>query len=274
MKQSLTALVFLLSVCLLMPMSAQCQAKAKPLLYIGIEKNRSPYTNLDDRQQAYGILVDIVRHLCQTIKIECHFIAGNFDKLMHDLQTYRLDAIIVIDTVLLAKIDKLKLSPPLCNIQPVFIQKKSDERRTKREDFKQTTIGVLEGSLLHFYLLDEYSSHARLKPYPLLESGVFDLFSGKIDALFADQAFFNERVLKTALGRENSALTLIALRANEIELPATSMALVLKERDTELYTILVKAIQVEETLSDCATLLETNDLKTVKSDAAKLAPTD
>ncbi len=246
---------FILPFLLTTALAQQSQTKERQQLYIGIEKNRLPYTGLNDLKQPHGILVAAVNRLCETINADCEFVVGEFNQLLQDVKIYKLHALIIIDTFILPDIDKLKLTPPLCKTQPVFIQKPNENNRTKPEDFKGTTIGVREGSLLHLYLLDEFSSHARIKPYPLLESGIFDLVTGRIDTLSTDQAFFSERLQKTPLGKEYAATPLDMTQPDGEALPATSMRFALREQDTELYETLTKAIQTNGQPSYCVDIL-------------------
>lgn len=225
-------------------------------LFIGIEKNRRPYTYLDEEQNPKGILLDAFLPLCKTIGVQCNFVAGDVYSLLDGIKNYELHGFIAIDSFFIPDVDKIKLTPPICKLKPVFIQRASEPARQKPEDFKKTTIGVLEGSLLHFYLLDEYSSFSRLRPYTLLENGVFDLVSGRIDALFADDAFFKEQVLKTSLGQEGSKHQLVAFDLSAPKLPTTSMRIAIRERDSELLGKLGKALlqQTKGPTPECADL--------------------
>ena len=110
--------------------------------------------------------------------------------------------------------------------------------KKKQEDFQRSTIGVLSGSLHHFYLLDEYSSLARIKPYELLESGVLDLVFGRIDSLFADEAFFEARIKNTSLSNIDKPGQLVAIKVGQPELSPTAMRLVVRKNDTELLAVL------------------------------------
>jgi ABC-type amino acid transport substrate-binding protein len=244
----------LLALGLLMPAQAQETQPATLHLYIGIEKNRQPYTYLDDKQQAQGILVDAITTLCGKINATCEFVSGNFDQLLENVQTFQLNGMVVIDTFLYPEIDKLKLTSPFCTFKPVFIQKQSAPHRRTLEDFKGTMIGVREGSLLHLHILDEYGSVARMKPYALLEAGVFDLVSGRTDVLFADDAFFKQRVLNTALGITHAPSKLVSYSVADLTLPETSMRLAVREQDTALLATLEKALQTTAPPPDCADL--------------------
>ena len=268
MKLPTPFFVFLLLPFLLTTVLAQENpTEKKQQIYIGIEENRMPYVGLDDKQQAHGILVTAITHLCETINAECKFILGEFEQILQDVQTYKLNTLVVIDTFILPKIDKLKLTPPLCKIQPVFIHKRDENSSTKSEDFKGTTIGVREGSLLHLYLLEKYNHYARIKAFPLLESGIFDLDSGRIDSLVTDQTFFSKKLQETPLGKGYSATPLNILPADKVTLPATSMRLALREQDVELYESLTKAIQANGQAPYCIELLVSQ-----KQSAISIAP--
>ena len=230
----------------------------KRQLYIGIEKRRTPYVELNEQQQVHGILIDVITPLCDMIQAQCDFIPGPFEQLLEDLQTFRLDALVVIDTVILPEIDNVKLTSPLCQLTPVFVQKQDQPSRTKPEDFEHTTIGVLQGSLFHWYLLDEYSRFARLRPYVLLEHGIFDLNSGRIDTLFAEDAFFQKRVLSTPLGRAKRGVApLVARSAGNLALPKTAMTLAVSAHSNELFEAFEQAFQRHgEELFACSDLLK------------------
>ncbi|WMP19408.1 substrate-binding periplasmic protein [Thiothrix lacustris] len=258
----------LLAFCLFAPLQAQDTELTALQLYIGFERNHQPYTYLDDKQQAQGILVDAMKALCTTAKVNCVFVAGNFDKLMEDVQTFQLSGLLVIDTFFFPEIDKVKFTSPFCTFNPVFIQKQSAKNRQSPQDFKGAMIGVREGSLLHLHILDTYSSVARLKSYPLLEAGVFDLISGRTDVLFADNTFFKQRILNTPLGNTDTPSKLVAYPLAKLELPATSMRLAVRAQDTKLLETLEKALHTTTPPPDCADLPTKQPLPTASKPAA------
>lgn len=252
-----------LSFCLylLLILSAQSAWADNTELYIGIEKNRHPYTYLDTQLQAQGLLVDSIRSLCDHAKMTCHFVADDFDTLLEDVQLLQLNALMVIDSFIDPDIDQLGLTSPLCQLESVVLQQASAKPRKEIADFRSTTIGVREGSLLHLYLLDEYSSVARLRPYSLLENGVFDLYTGRIDALFMDEAFYHDRVLATILNSQSGGARLIKLPVTSPELPAISMRLAVRNRDTDLLQTLEKAIKDNNkgAVPECTSLIASTE---------------
>ena len=187
--------------------------------------------------------------------MNCEFAIGKFEKLLGDVQTFQLDGFIVIDTLVLPEVDQLNLTSPICKLNPVFIQIKTDSLRSKPEDFKNRRIGVLQDSLMHLHLVEKYTQNASLKPYLVLESGIFDLITGRIDALAADAAFFQARVANTVLGKKGNTNQLIAVKAPDAELPASSMAIVLRARDKERLESLEQALRKNGEVRDCSELL-------------------
>lgn len=229
-------------------------AKEQQKLYIGIEKNRIPYTDLDKTKQAQGILVSAVRELCDDIDAECVFVSGQFDALLKKLQTYQLNGVILIENLVLPELDKIQTLQPLCKKQLVFVQK-IDINTPQKEGFTGKTIGVLESSLTHLYLLDEYSENAQLKPYPLLESGVFDLVMDRIDVLAVNLSFFKQRVQNTHLGKNIIAKQMLAHTESHQGPADTSMTLALRESDNDLYERMRKAQDNRGSPSYCSNLI-------------------
>ncbi|NKB77160.1 MAG: transporter substrate-binding domain-containing protein [Gammaproteobacteria bacterium] len=206
-------------------------------LYFGIEQNRLPYSHVIEDIKAEGILVDTLLTICEAIDAECHFVGGKPDQLLQALQTYQLDAMLVIDAVVLPEIDKLQLTSPLCRIRPAFLQRRSYS--TIEGIIHSAIIGVQQDSLLHLYLLDEYDGNAALRAYSLLENGLFDLTFGRIDALFADEAFFQAHKSQIA----KSMPTSTTIQVSELDLSVGAMSVAVRQNNKTLYRALEKAIK-------------------------------
>lgn len=230
----------------------------KPPLHIGIPVSRRPYAYLDTEKQPAGILVNAIQRLCQQMKVTCSFDTGNPEQLLLDLQAVKLNAVLIVDTFIAPEVDKIKLTPPLCKPAPMFIQKAGTPARSKPEDFRGNTLAVQEGSIFHIYLLDEYSGQTRLKPYPFMDNAVFDLVFGRLDALFADEAFIQSRITGTAL---QGYVQFTTTRLDVPELPATAMTLAVREQDNNLFKELATALQTTSSGKACAQLLATDTAK-------------
>ena len=237
--------------------TARANAEKAPL-HIGIPTSRRPYAYLDAKKQPAGILVDMMQRICEQMQASCSFDAGNPEQLLMDLQAVKLNAVLIVDAFIVPEVDKIKLTPPLCKPTPQFIQKADAPIRSKPEDFRGATLAVQEGSIFHIYLLDEYSGQTRLKPYLFMENAVFDLVFGRLDTLFADEAFIRSRITDTAL-QDYVRFTTTDLKAPEF--PATAMTLALREQDSELFRNLEAALQALSSGQPCKQLLPTDKTK-------------
>jgi ABC-type amino acid transport substrate-binding protein len=245
----------------------------KPSLYIGIENNRKPYAYFDDTQQAKGFLVTTIQSACQQLDLNCHFVGGLPENLLLDLQSIKLNAVLLLDSALPPEvdalklthppnIDHLKLTQPLCQLVPAFLHKKQAPARSKPEDFKNTSIGVQEGTVFHSYLLAKYGSVAHIKAYPLLESAIVDLVFNRLDAVLGGKTFFTARVFDSALD-EYAELTSTPVDAQG--LAKTSIVLAVREYDTDLLKQLNSALAPTSTTKTCDELLAAASVKPSKS---------
>lgn len=264
MKYPLRGCCLMLLNLLCLPVGAESTTSVvteKPPLYIGIPPKRPPYAYLDAKKQAAGILVDAVRASCQHMQVSCEFVSGTPEQLLQDLQAVKLNALLVVDTFMAPEVDKLQLTQPICKPKPMFIQRANAPTRSKPEDFRGTTLGVLEGSIFHIYLLDEYSSQARLKAYPFIDNAVFDLVFGRLDALFAEEALIKARITDTSL---EGYLHFKVIEADPKTLPTTAMVLALREQDTDLLKDMNNALQATLKGQNCAQLLAAPTTKPTK----------
>lgn len=183
---------------------------------IGIEKNRLPYTDINDNNNLQGIIAKRLHDVCQTINQPCEFIVKNWDNLLNDLQLRRLDTIVVADNIIIPDIDQVSLSIPICTMHPIFLIRTTTDQPKSINDFQATTIGVRKGSTFHFHLLHEYSHLAKIKAYTLIENAIFDLVFGRVDSVLMEQAFYESRIKKTSLGNKNNQVSLTHFPLDEI----------------------------------------------------------
>lgn len=228
-------------------------------LYIGIAHNRLPYSLYAEKQAPTGILVQQLKKVCKQMNAQCDFVTARFTKLQQELQTFQLNAVLVIDDVPLtdASTVTLTLSPPLCDITPVFIQRYHTHPGNQLDQFEDRVIGVLENSVFHHVLadLDQERFKFKYKLYPILESGIMDLVTQRIDALLTDKAFYQDRVASTVLAKSGSDHQLMATQAQHLELPKTSMRLMVRAKDQALSATLKQTITAIIPSQTCESLL-------------------
>lgn len=239
---------------------------AKESLYFGIIDNHRPHVYLDAEEQPSGSLVGYIQTLCEELDAGCNFLTGGFFNHLEALQSGQINALLITDSVLIPAVDEIIFTPPLCKISPVFIYKVKPSMPSVRsiDDVKHDIIGVHLDSSLHLYLLDEYYSKSQIKPYALLESGIFDLANDRVDALLAEHSFFEARIATTTLVSKKKSYQLGMLSAGKVELPFKTMSLALRARDTDLYKKLSKAIDAHGPTLSCVDLVR-NTLEKDKS---------
>jgi ABC-type amino acid transport substrate-binding protein len=245
----------------------------QPSLYIGIENNRKPYVYFDGNQQAQGFLVTTIQSACQQLNLKCHFVGGRSENLLLNLQNIKLNAVLLLDSALPPEvdalklthppnIDHLKLTKPLCQLTPVLLHKKQAPARIKPEDFKDTTIGVQEGTIFHSYLVAKYGGVAHIKAYPLLESAIIDLVFNRLDGVLGAKTFFKARVFDTLL---DEYAEFVSTPVDIQGLATTSMVFAVREHDTDLLKQLNTVLAPTSTTKACAELLASASVKPVKS---------
>ena len=234
---------------------------SKLSLQIGIPIARRPYAYLDTQKQPAGTLIAVIQQVCQQIQANCEFTGGNTEQLLQDLQTIKLNAVLIVDDFIMPEVDNVKLTTPLCTLKPAFIQKAGAPPRHKPEDFRGSTLAMQEGSIFHIHLLDEYNSQARLKPYPFMENAIFDLVFGRLDALFADETLIQAQITQTAL---NGYVEWMLTPTETADLYPTAMTLAIREQDHDLFKTLDSALSSIKESQSCVSLLSTANTKPAK----------
>lgn len=222
-----------------------------PQLYFGIEHGRLPYSDFTNGVEAKGILVNALRDICQEIIADCNFVGGESGELLELLKSAKIDAVMVIDSILLPDVDQVRLTSPLCRIQPLFMQRTLSP--TAERLVNRSTIAVQQDSVLHLHLLDEYGGRAMIAPYPMLEGALFDLSFGLVDALFIDEAFFKSHESLT----KKTVPILATIPTEDIELLPGAMSLAVNPNNKK-YNLLEQAIETlfGDELSNCADLVD------------------
>ncbi|HHC74119.1 MAG TPA: transporter substrate-binding domain-containing protein [Thiothrix sp.] len=153
-----------------------------------------------------------------------------------------------MDNILIPEVDQVSLSSPMCRMKPVFVIHATKKIANSIDDFRSATIGVRKGSTFHFYLLNEYSSIAKIKAYSLLENAIFDLSFDRVDAVLMDQTFFSGRIKPTPIANKESTWSLIHFPIND------SMPLLDKHKTIDIALVTKKGN--ENVISNIESVLE------------------
>lgn len=230
----------------------------RPLFYVGIAKNDQPFTLLNSKREASGLLVNFLNSICDHLNRKCDFYSKKHIELINVLKNQQIHALVVSDMVVLPDVDNALITPPICNINPIFVQKSTDDIYFKQtKDLERKTIGVKEGSALHLYLIKNYAGKSYIKTYPMMESAIFDLFFERIDAVFVDEAFYQDRVYNSPLGDPESEMQLIATKVEGISIPFNTMAIAVSNARKKLYNDIVDFMK-GKSVTNCAGMLNKN----------------
>lgn len=230
-------------------------------LFVGIPQNRAPFVYSNRIQAIDGVLIKLLRTLCNHINYDCIFMPGDFYPTLEKLQNGAVQALIVLDDAILPEVDQVSLSDPLCKVNPVFIQVNEEGNNEKKlpSDFEGKKLGFLSNSTMHLDLLDNYSEFASLHPYELLESAAFDLAFGRIDSLYVSEAFYLDRIdAKNLAPQLFPGKKFEAVYMKEPTDFTTGMRLAIPKNDTSLLERFNKAIAGKKMGKRCADLVRIN----------------
>lgn len=231
-------------------------ASSHASFYIGLTKNDHPYSSVDNNGKVDGILINFTDTICKHLNRVCKYDHSNYFQLLKFLQTKRINALIISDHIAIPEIDNLLLTPPICEISPVFIYKSiSDIDLSEKKGFSGLNIGVKENSSLHLYLLNHYPE-SNIKKYSIMESAIFDLYFNRLDTILSDEAFYQDKVYNTPLGDVNYDSQVVATSGSEISLSYKTMSIAFSNENKETYDEIVSLIlKSEEKSRNCSHLI-------------------
>ena len=145
------------------------QAKEWTKVRIGTEGAYPPFNYFDTNQELQGFDVDIAKALCAEMKVECEFVAQDWDGII---------------PALLA--NKYYSTPP-----GLIAPKDTALTETTPEALKGKTIGAQEATTHSSFLEDVYAG-SNIKLYGTQDEANLDLVAGRLDAVAADSIVLGE----------------------------------------------------------------------------------
>jgi polar amino acid transport system substrate-binding protein len=154
---------------------------------IGTEGAYAPFNFIDASGELQGFDVDIAKAVCEKMKVECTFVAQDWDGIIPALTAGKYDAIFASMSITDERKQVIDFSRPYYNSPSAFVAAKgSGLAGTSPEDLAGKAIGAQSATIQAAYLEENYpDSDPRL--YPSQEEVNLDLESGRIDALFVDK---------------------------------------------------------------------------------------
>ncbi len=204
---------------------------------IGTEGAYPPFNSVDSTGKLVGFDIDIANALCAKMKVECTFVAQDWDGIIPALLAKKYDAIVASMSITDERKEKVAFTNPYYLTPGNFMAPKD----TKITDItpaalKGKTIGAQSSTTGATYLEDKYKD-SDIKLYPTQDEANADLAAGRLDAVLADKFVLYEWLEKTDAGK---CCKFVGPDLKDVNPQGTGIAV--RKEDNELREMLNKAI--------------------------------
>ncbi|MBS7543013.1 ABC transporter substrate-binding protein [Ancylobacter oerskovii] len=168
-------------------------AKEWKTVRIGTEGAYPPF-NYVENNELKGFDIDIGKALCAKMKVECTFVAQDWDGIIPALQAGKYDAIVASMSITEERKQQIAFSKKYYKTPATFaVRKDSPLTDTSPAALKGKVLGA-QGSTIHSnYLEDVYAkAGAEVKLYGKQDEANLDLANGRLDAVLADKVVLLE----------------------------------------------------------------------------------
>jgi len=232
------------------------EAKEWKKVRIGTEGAYAPWNATDASGKLIGFEIDLGNDLCKRMKVECEFVAQDWDGIIPALQQGKYDAIMSAMTITDERQKVLTFTIPYGTEPSSFItDKKSPLASMPKTDILDIetpagkkaiedlakalngkTIGV-QTSTTQLAFLEKHLPKLSVRTYDKVDNAGIDLAAGRVDAVIGDRSVV-EAILK-----EDSAGNIVMFGPNLVRgVLGEGMGLGLRKQDTDLKAMLDKAI--------------------------------
>lgn len=160
-------------------------------LTIATEGAYPPFNTVGPDGQLSGFDVDIAKALCSEMKVECTFVAQDWDGLIPGLQAGKFDVIVASMTIT-GERKKQVLFTRKYYATPLSLVtlKGSGVSTTDPAQLAGKTVGAQAATVQAQYAEEHYApAGAAIKEYPNYEDAVADLNNGRLDVVISDKLF-------------------------------------------------------------------------------------
>jgi lysine-arginine-ornithine-binding protein len=165
------------------------EAKEWKKVRVGTEGAYPPFNFFDSNQQLQGFDIDIAKALCDKMKVECDFVAQDWDGIIPALLANKYDAIIASMTITEERKKTVDFTNRYYRTGAHFVASKSSNiKDVSPGALKGKTLGAQSATTHSSYLEDIYQrAGAQLKLYGTQDEANADLAAGRLDAVLADK---------------------------------------------------------------------------------------
>ncbi|WP_421697721.1 ABC transporter substrate-binding protein [Ancylobacter sp.] len=205
---------------------------------IGTEGAYPPFNSVDTAGKLVGFDIEIGEALCAKMKVECTFVAQDWDGIIPALLAKKYDVILASMSITDERKEKVAFTIPYYLTPGNFIAPK-DTKITEITPaaLKGKTIGAQSSTTGATYLEDKYKD-SEIKLYPTQDEANADLAAGRLDAVLADKFVLYEWLEKSTDGK---CCKFVGPDLKDVNPQGTGIAV--RKEDNELREALNKAIQ-------------------------------
>jgi len=161
-------------------------AKDWKTVRIGTEGAYPPFNFFDSDKQLQGFDIDIAKALCAEMKVECTFVAQDWDGIIPALTAGKYDAIIASMSITDERMQVIDFTDKYYTNSLTFVAPKdTDITDVTPAGMKDKTLGAQSSTVSATFLEENYGD-ADIRLYPTQDDAYLDLASGRLDAVLAD----------------------------------------------------------------------------------------
>jgi polar amino acid transport system substrate-binding protein len=171
---------------MLLAATSIASAKDWTTVRIGTEGAYPPFNYVDSDGQLQGFDVDIAKALCAEMKVECTFVAQDWDGIIPALLAGKYDAIIASMSITEERMEVIDFTDKYyTNTLNFAAPKDTDITDVSPESLAGKSLGAQSSTVSATFLEENYGD-ADIRLYPTQDEAHLDLASGRVDAVLAD----------------------------------------------------------------------------------------
>lgn len=161
-------------------------ASAQDTIRIGTEGAYPPFNYFTADGQLAGFDIDIGKAICADMKVECEFVAQDWDGIIPALLANKYDVILASMFITDARKEQVAFTQPYqASAMTFVVDKFSGIKDTSPEGMEGKVIGAQSSTTQADYLTSLYPN-SDIRLYPTQDAANLDMASGRIDAMVGD----------------------------------------------------------------------------------------
>ncbi|MEZ5839461.1 MAG: ABC transporter substrate-binding protein [Hyphomicrobiales bacterium] len=176
------------------------EAKEWKKVRIGTEGAYPPFNFFDADKQLQGFDIDVAKALCDKMKVECEFVAQDWEGIIPALLANKYDAIIASMSITDERRQQVDFTNKYYNSPIAFMVQKGKVADVTAEGLAGKAVGAQAATVSANYIEDNYKGSS-VKLYQTQEEANLDLASGRLDAVAVDKLVGYEWLTSTDDGK-------------------------------------------------------------------------